>query len=375
MPASPTVRRLLVGAALLLPTLASPVRAQDWDSRTVSLVYDALGGETPAAGAGVDSGAIAKARAALQAENLLATQRVATVEPDVIDLYGRALQLGTRARQFLPELAEIRNAAIGRDRRACAAAIERLFVKAGRNKPPPEAMERYIDAVTGATSKEGPVETARKRIEKPGRTIEITDAKSAGLFTIDVTTAPPGQPPSRSVVVAERVVRPAANGAGLEQRAVAVRACTITAADAAQRRAALNGAWVNQNGEAWEISGSGSSITMVQRLDDGRVLRFVGTYVLGRAHGTHQVAKPDDVGKSLPANIRGQLVGRTSFVVRLDDCGDGRLRGTWESRHVSYSPAYGIIDKIHDPYDLALVLSRPGKVEVAQGGRWPEDGP
>lgn len=363
----------LTWAVLALPALAAPLAAQDIDARTMALIHDAVSGRPPA-GSTADPAALAEARKALQDERLLSPQRVATPEPDIVDVYARTLLLGPRARQFLPELADVRNAAIRRDRAATAAAIDRLFVKAGRSKPDAAQMEKYVDAVTGAGEDEGPPETARRRIEKPGRTIEFTDAKRAGLFTIEVTSTPSGGQPTRTVVVAERTVRPNAAGTGLEQRAVPVRVCTITQAQDAERRDALNGAWGDQNGAVWVVSGSGQTLTLTERRADGRSLAYTGTYRLGRIQATHPVGHPDDIGKQLPGWVRAALVGKTSFVVRLDDCGDNRLGGTWESRHVTYSPAFQTIGRIHDPYDLSLQLKRGG-MKVALGAIWGGEGP
>lgn len=349
----------VVWTALALPALAAPLAAQDIDARTMALIHDAVGSPPPA-GSSADPAALAEARKALQDEKLLSSRRVATPEPDIVDIYGRALLLGTRARQFLPELAEVRNAAIRRDREATAAAIDRLFVKAGRSKPDPAQMNRFVDAVTGAGEDEGPAETARRRVEKPGRTIEITDAKRAGLFTIEVTSTPPGGQPTRTVVVAERTVKPDSAGSGLEQRAAPVHVCTVTTAQAAERRAALNGAWSDQSGDAWDVSGAGEAITLLSRRGGKPALAYTGTYRLGRIQATHLVGAPNEID-DLPDWVRAGLVGRTSFIVRLDDCSDGRLEGTWESRHVTYSPAFKTISRIHDPYDLRLVLSRGGE--------------
>ena len=400
-------------AAAATTLIATTAGAQDIDARTTALIFDAVATPPGNPGSGatiVDPAALAAIRSALQQAGLLSPQRVATIEKDVVDGYGRALLLGSRARQFLPELAEVRNAAIRRDRPATAAAIERLFAKAGRPKPDKEQMAKYVADVLGAGEDEGPPETARWTITRPGRTIQITDARRAGLFTVEIfdnaggtggtgggsgggspASGPPASPPSanppsasgapaanapsrRSVVTAENRVRPTADGSGLEQRGTAVRACSNNAAQASERRARLNGSWQAGNAH-WDIGGTADSITLTERRDDGRTLTYTGSYRLGRVEATHVVTHPDDIGKDLPMWVRAGLVGRTAFVVRLDDCGDGRLRGTWESRHVTYSPAFNTINRIHDPYDLPLDLARGGEIRTARGGRLPQEGP
>lgn len=356
----------LAGAMLVVAGLAAPSGAQDVDARTMALIFDAATGKPPA-GSSADPAAVAAARRALEEEKLLSSSRVATPEPDIVDVYGRALLLGPRARHYLPELAVVRNGAMRRDREATGAAILALYAKAGRDAPEAAMLEKLVDAVIGATAGEGPEETARRRIERPGRTIEITDARRAGLFTIEVTETPPGGEPTRTVLVAERTARPNAAGTGLEQRAAPVLVCTITAAEAAARRAALNGPWSDQAGQTWEVAGTGHVISLVEHRGDGKPpLTYTGTYRLGRIEATHRVLAAHAIGEELPMWVRQGLVGKTSFVVRLDDCDPSRLDGTWESRHVTYNPAFKTIGRIHDPYDLKLTLSRGGE-GVARG--------
>lgn len=62
-----------------------------------------------------------------------------------------------------------------------------------------------------------------------------------------------------------------------------------------------------------------------------------------------------------PAAVRAQLARRNfGFDIRLEAKDRGaRLDGTWSSQHVTYSPDSGHpIEKIHNPYDVALVLTR-----------------
>jgi len=334
-----------------------PAGAQDIDARTMGLIFDAATGAKPA-GSSADQATLDAALAALKAEGLVTPQRVNTNEPDVVEAYGKALLLGPRARQFLPELGEVRNNAMRRDRPATAAAIQRVFTKAGRPAPDTAQMETLLNAVIGAGSEEGPVETARRRVEKPERTIVVTDAKNAGLVTVDVTTTPPGGAPSRTVIVAERTMRPNAAGTGFDQRAVPVRVCTVTPAQATARRAALNGTWSGRDGARWDVAGSGDNITLTETRTGMPPLRYTGTYKLGRIEATHPVAAPNEIGADLPDWVRAGLVGKTAFVVRFDDCGDSKLDGTWESRHVTYDPSFQTIKRIHDPYDVPMYLSR-----------------
>lgn len=348
---------LLAFVGLAFVGVVAPVQGKDFDARSLALIHDAV--STPgAAGASVDPAATQQAIKALSAAKLVSGQRVSVVEPDIVDHYGRAMMLGARTRQFLPELAAVRNAALRRDRDETAKAIAALYRSAGRNVPHPAAMEKLVDTVTNAGAGEGPAETQRQSVVRPGMTIETTDARRAGLYTIEVTETPPGGEPQRTVVVAEPNVAPDAAGTGLTQRAVPIRACTITASKSAELRARLNGIWQSQNSGNWEISGSGEAISLVSREPGKPVLTYVGTYKLGRIHATHPIAAIYELDNQLPGWVRKALIGKTAFVVRLDDCGDGRLEGTWESRHVTYDPGYQTISRIHDPYDLRLALAR-----------------
>lgn len=356
MPTTGTFLRV-IAAAFALGAMPFCGAAQDVDSRTMALLFDTVAG-SPTATPGVDPAAIARANSALQAGRLVAAQRVTTPETNIVDAYARALLLGTRAPQVLPELAEVRNAAVRGDREATASAISRLYTKLGRNQPDAASMGRLVDAVTAAGGSEGPEETARRRFETPGQTIEITDAKGAGLFTVEVTSAAPDGTAQRTVVTAERTVRPNAAGTDLETRAVPIKACTITTADSAKRRPLLNGTWRGADLGEWDVAGAGEAITLTSRRPGEPTMTYTGTYKLGRIQASHQIAAPAEAGGHLPGWVRAGLVGKVSYVVRLDDCGDARLEGTWESRHVTYSPDYEVIRRIHDPYDRPLKLSR-----------------
>ncbi len=351
----------LGAAALALLAMSTAASAQDVDARTMAFLHDltAPGRELPA---GADPAAVEAARSALQAERLLPAQRVATADPGIVDQYARALLLGPRGPQFAREIGAVRDAVLRRDREEIGAAIGDLYEAAGRKRPTGPALEKLVDGVGGAAASEGPAESVRRRYEKPDRAIEVTDARRAGLFTVDVTTPDASGQPTRTVFVGEQKSTPNARGTDLEQRMVPLSVCTIDQAQAAAMRATLNGDWKDGSGETWRLEGEGERILLRQATAHGVPIAFDGTFRLGRIEARHAIRSPQVIGSNLPGWVRAGLARWSPtlyFVVRLDACpGSETLAGTWQSQHVTYSPSYQTISKVHDPYELRLTLRR-----------------
>jgi len=341
--------------------------AQDVDARTMAFLHDIAGPDAKLP-AGVDSDAVAAARNALRAERLLPSQRVATVDPGVVDQYARALLLGSRGPQFVREIGKVRDAVLRRDRGEIGQAVGDLYEAAGRKRPVGQALDKLIDNVGGAASSEGPAESVRRSFDKPDHSIEITDAKRAGLFTVDVTTRDAAGQPTRTVFVGEQASVPNARGSDLEQRMALRTACTVNSEQATAMRASLNGEWVDGAGDTWRLTGDGEQIVLRQNKAAGGVqMDFVGTFRLGRIEARHAIRSPEVISSDLPGWVRAGLARWSPtlyFVVRLDACpGDPSLSGTWQSQHVTYSPTYQSISRVHDPYELRLTLTRatPGR--------------
>lgn len=362
-PAQQAALRLSVCVfALALSALAPDARAEDVDARTMAFLYDVAAPNSAAPG-NADPGALAAAREALRSERLLGSQRVATVDPGVIDQYSRALLLGTRGKQFASQIGRVRDAVLRRDRNEIGQAIGDLYEAAGRKRPSGKPLDKLIKAVGGAASDEGPAESVRRRFDKPDHTIEIADARRAGLFMVDVATKDGNGQPVRTLFVGEQKSMPNARGTDLEQRMTPRMVCTISAAQSDAMRLQLNGVWTDGSGQSWEVSGQGGQIELFnRRARPASDLRFVGTYKMGRIEARHDMVSPDDMAQNLPRWVRVGLVAWTpkvGFVVRLDSCpGAGELTGTWQSQHVTYSPSYQTISRVHDPYELRLTLKR-----------------
>lgn len=349
------------GLALCLGGAVPGAIAQDVDARAMAFIHD-VAAPSAARSAAPDPDAVEAARAALRAERLLAPQRVATVDPGIVDQYGRALLLGSRGRQFVPQIGKVRDAVLRRDDKEIGQAIGDLYEAAGRKRPTGPALEKLIAAVGGAASGEGPAQSVRRRYEKPSHTIEITDARRAGLFTVDVTTKDASGQPKRTVFVGEQSSLPNANGTDLEQRITLRTVCTVDAATAAAMRAGLNGEWIDGEGDVWRIEGEGDNIVLHNAGRRGVNMEFIGTFRLGRIEARHAIRRPEVIDNDLPDWVRAGLARWSPtlyFVVRLDACsGDPELSGTWQSQHVTYSPTFQSISRVHDPYELRLILRR-----------------
>lgn len=101
-----------IGALGLSTAGAQPAR--DISAETVGYLADLLApyaSGTFVPPSGVEPAALRGALDALRQEKLLGLQRPPTAETDLVERYGRALALGTRASQFLAEIAAVRDAA------------------------------------------------------------------------------------------------------------------------------------------------------------------------------------------------------------------------------------------------------------------------
>jgi len=346
---------------LLLVSVAPTAIAQDVDATTMAFIHD-LAAPGAASPAGADAASLDRARTALRGQRLLADQRVSTVENGVVEHYSRALLLGPRGARFLPQIAAVRDAVRRRDRAEIEDAIGDLYQAAGRKRPTGESMSRLVTAVAGAVDAEGPAESVRRRFDGGGNSIEVTDARRAGLFTVDVTTTDATGQPVRTVFVGERSSSPNPSGKDLQDRVVPKSVCTVDGAQAAAMRSGLNGEWADGSGGRWTVAGEGEQIVLRNVGSGGAPLTYAGSFRLGRIEGRHAIRSAGDIRADLPQWVRAGLAAWNPvlyFVVRLDACpGDDTLVGTWQSQHVTYSPSFQTISRVHDPYELRLTLRR-----------------
>jgi hypothetical protein len=314
----------------------------------------------------------------LRTEKLLPAQRLpAATQGPLIDLWGRALLMGTRAPQFAREIGAVRDAALKRDLDARHAAISTLYQKAGRSAPSTEAMKTIDGQIDNALGSE-PEETVRRTIKASDRTIEVSYAPRAGMGSVEVMQPGADGQPVRTVFRGEEKTQPTTDGKDLEAVIEPAGVCVMTEQTSGAARGRLNGAWQGSNGNNWTIGGQGGTVTVDEARLTGQALRYTGTYQLGKIVAFHPFEQVEDMGDDLPGDVRSQLVAwspKLGFTIRLDVCSSGTgLRGTWSSQHVTYSGMAHIISKVHDPYDVGLRLKRDD-LKVARGGRFPEDGP
>ncbi|MCZ7660683.1 MAG: hypothetical protein M5U07_23955 [Xanthobacteraceae bacterium] len=279
------------------------------------------------------------------------------------------------------EIASVRDALVRQDEAAAGEAIQALYVKMGRTKPEGAALAPLLAAV-GKIVGRAPPETDRTEIEGPGYTIVVENARAAGKAKVSVlmSKGPDGRP-ARVSFAGDVTIRPDAAGRDLAARvAPAAAPDVMTAAEAEDLEQKLKGKWRDRHGGEYEISIEGENVTVAHLNPSGLVppqaRHYRGSYRVGVIRARFEVSRAEELHAGLPAAVRAQLARRNfGFDIRLEAKDRGaRLDGTWSSQHVTYSPDSGHpIEKIHNPYDVALVLTR-GDLRVAEGGRWPEEG-
>lgn len=371
--------RVLACAAfgLLLSPVAS--RAADMTAEQTALLFDLLsplsGGQRPPGRP--DSAVLGQALTALKDEGLAGQGgRPNFQEQGILENYGNAMFLGSRAKEFTPDIGRIRDIVSSGNRPALENALTDLWVKAGRTKPDSKALEPVIQSLYGAKGQE-PEETVRHVFDKPGHRIEIIHARAGGLMQVDVTQKDSGgKEIARTSVqgLTETVPAPAPGGEqDLQRRIKLEKVCTSTKKTDKDTVDELNGEWQGTGGKTWNVSHSGNKVTLIEQRPGSPPLTYTGTYNLGKISATHPITAITDMGDELPADVRAQLVGMNiSFRIALELCADDveTLRGTWSSQHVTYDGMFHQVEKIHDPYDLQLTLTRaaaPKEEKIAEG--------
>jgi hypothetical protein len=372
-------RRLVWAIITLWLAPVSLVFAADISAEMGALLSDVLkpyraGGAVPP---GTDPQAVEAALQILKKEKLLDLPRPPTRVTGVVESFGKALALGTRSQQFRGEIGVIYDALTRGDEQGAKDAIRNLYKKAGRTPPEGESLEKLYNDVRAAHGAE-PKETERVEIMRPDYTITNTWARSAGKVKVDVTgqQGPDGKP-FRTVFEGDVVARPDASGKGLELAAQpAPSPRTIGPAQAQALREKLNGRWTDQKGRTWAISGNGGSITLTETRENSHKVVYNGRYDLAKITAEHVVSDPLDT-EDLPEPVAQQVAAnfKTPYRIALDvSPSTDRMDGTVAAQYVTYDSTDYTVKRIHDWYDRPLTLSRPG-TRVAQGGRWPQDGP
>jgi len=187
--------------------------------------------------------------------------------------------------------------------------------------------------------------------------VDVTDKKGAN-----------GEP-VRTTFNGEAKTKPDSTGKSLELtgKPAGQKPREVTPQKAKDLREKINGEWVDQEGNIWTITGSGSSITATEE-QSGHKVEYKARYDLGKLSGEHIVTDPRDVTEPFPESVKEQLASKfhPPYKINLDVNDDAdRMEGTWASLNVTYSAGLsgltGTVESIHDPYDLLLILTRAQK--------------
>ncbi len=311
----------------------------------------------------------------LQHQHLLQAPGPHAVD-DPTERLGRALQLGSRTRQFLPELAAVSNAIGSSNDAAARSAIATLWQKAGRAPPSGAAMDKLLQDARAARAA-APAPSQHLTLNDPGGKVTIDHSPAAGGTKVAVVADGPDGEKQRTVFHGEQVTRPKADGSGLENvmQSDPPRVVDQTQADA--EKANIAGRWTDQEGLAWDLVVNGNEVSATSTSRNGHAMTYASQWSLGELRGKHIVNDPADIGGDLPDDVRMELA-RTwhpPFTIELEyQPADGTLRGTWISGQVTYSGMTHNIRIVEDPtWDKPLILTRG--IKVAQGGRNPQEGP
>jgi hypothetical protein len=144
----------------------------------------------------------------------------------------------------------------------------------------------------------------------------------------------------------------------------------VTTQDSESLRTTVNGTWTDQDGESWEVSGSGNDIVFVSTSASDHKMEYTGQWNLGAPGATHIVNDVDDIATDLPGDVRSALASdwHPPFAIRLEYRPDeDTFEGVWISGQVTYSGMSHNIKIVDDPtWDKPLVLTRDN-VDTAYG--------
>src|ERR1041385_7397050 len=350
---------LLIGVFALTAGIS---RGVDMSPEFTAVVHDVL---QPYAGTlpPNTSASTKKAADILKNAHFAGSGRPSTGSTDLIQKYGKALALGTRSAQFVPEIAAIHDAIQSGDTTAARHAILNLIKRAGRTAPDEASLKKIVDDLTQLEPSKGSLE--RVTMDDADRTIDIIWNKGNGRVKVDVLDKKGANgEPVRTTFNGQAKTKSDATGKSLEITGTpdAGKPREVTADKAKSLRDKLNGDWTDQDGHRWVLSGSESSLTATKD-ESGHKVEYKGSYNLARVNAEHIVTDPRDVNESLPEGVKEQLATKfhPPYKINLDANDEvDRLEGTFVAEHVTYSGMTGEVESVHDPYDRLLVLTRKG---------------
>lgn len=368
----PGLRPLLVCVLLVI---AAPVKAADITAEQSALLYDLLSpyAELKKTRDGVDTELFEKAILILKEEKLIGSGRPNFQDKDIVGRYGKALLLGSRSKDFIKEIGHIRDLVDKGNQEELREALVDLWIKAGRKKPDEKALQPVIDSLYG-TKGAAPEETINHIITKPDHKVEVVHAKAGGRMQVNVIELDKkGEEESRTVFSGVTETVPDEKNETLQRRIKPEKVCTNTEKTDKKSFKKLAGKWNSNDGDEWTISGDENALILSVDSDEGYNVEYKGNYKLGKIYAVHSITDVRAIGNSLPQEIQSQLINKGhSFRVHLENCNDKqkKLRGTWSSQHVTYNSMFMTVSRVHDPYDVSLILSQgktDGKKKSAEG--------
>ena len=356
------------------PTLSEPEPAiKQLRPETVAMIAAAASG--PANTSSIASADIARAGAVLN-RALVGQKAAMPTTPGLAAKLADAMMLGGRQQTVMPQLAALNdslNSGIEAQRRAALA----LFRTANQSPPSVKALDAML-AKAQSVHNEAAADPQHGRIGTGSQRIEVDSSPAVGLDRVSVFLPNgPDNKPERVTFDGAVQTEPDAFGSNLQPAVSPEPARVVTSKESDDMRARVNGNWVDQHGEVWEITGEGDSVVFDDHYPGGHVVRYPGTWSLGLPVASHLVNDTDDMADDLPSDIKSQLASsyHPPFAIRLEYFPDrDSFEGLWISGQVTYSQWFGI-KVVEDPtWDKRLTLARNNS-HVAQGGIWPDNGP
>lgn len=355
----------------LLWLVGEASRAQDLSAESSAVVHDIMdpfvNGE--ASGPSVATNLAVKI---LKNKKLIGGSRPAVPKNNLVEQYGPALALGTRAANFAAQIAAIHDAFLRNDSKGVRDAIRHLWQDAGRSDPDNETLTKMVEKLKEIEGGVDPVEHAV--FDAPDGSVDVTWEKATGKVKIEVTdpNGPNGQP-VRTTFTGDAKARPDATGKSVELKGQPsnTKPREVTEEQSKNLREKIAGKWMDQDGHPWLVNaGKSIGITVTQYRPGGHKVVYDGDFKLAKIAANHTIKDPKDISEGLPESVKEQLASKYHplYKVRLDanDAGD-RLEGIWISKHVTYDGLSQEVEKIGDDFNLPLVLTRPQTSGTALG--------
>lgn len=366
-----TLRAAVASITGLMLLLCKPASlAQDMSAELTALVHDIM---EPYAN-GTASGPSVETNLAvsiLKDKHLVGGARPSLPPNNLVEQYGPALALGTRAANFAGDIAAIHDAFLRNDLPGVREAIRSLWRNAGRSDPDSETMTKMVEKLQAIEGGVDPVEHAT--ISTPDGSVDVTWTRGTGEVKIDVTNpnGANGQP-VRTTFTGQAKAQPDSTGKSVELKGQPSQAKPRETSEEQSKnlREKIDGKWMDQDRHPWLVGGGKFGIIVTQYRPGGHKVVYNSDFKLGTITGSHTINDVKDISEPLPASVKQQLVSKYKppYKIRLtaNDAGD-RLEGIWISKQVTYSGLTEEVTKVEGDYNVPLILTRPETSGTALG--------